>query len=172
MSEMTHAAVHEAPKSFIRKWIFSLDHKIIGIQYYFLALFSVFLGMALSVIFRLRLAWPTEQWPLLAKIFPAGFEGGPMTPEFYLSMVTMHGTIMVFFVLTTAPQGGFGNYVLPIQIGANDMAFPVLNMLSFWVTFVSLVVMVAALFVNYFNPDDLNMVNVIGPIGGWTGYAP
>ncbi|PYV39610.1 MAG: cytochrome c oxidase subunit I, partial [Acidobacteria bacterium] len=80
MSEMTHAAVHEAPKSFIRRWIFSLDHKIIGIQYYFLALFSVFLGMALSVIFRLRLAWPTEQWPLLAKIFPAGFEGGPMTP--------------------------------------------------------------------------------------------
>ncbi len=61
-----------------------------------------------------------------------------MTPEFYLSMVTMHGTIMVFFVLTTAPQGGFGNYFLPIQIGAHDMAFPVLNMLSFWVTFVSM----------------------------------
>ena len=161
MSEMTHAAVHEAPKSFIRKWIFSLDHKIIGIQYYFLALFSVFLGMALSVIFRLRLAWPMEQWPLLAKIFPAGFEGGPMTPEFYLSMVTMHGTIMVFFVLTTAPQGGFGNYVLPIQIGAHDMAFPVLNMLSFWVTFVSLVVMVAALF-----------ATGGAPISGWTAYAP
>ena len=161
MSEMTHAAVHEAPRSFIRRWIFSLDHKIIGIQYYFLALFSVFLGMALSVIFRLRLAWPTEQWPLLAKIFPAGFEGGPMTPEFYLSMVTMHGTIMVFFVLTTAPQGGFGNYVLPIQIGANDMAFPVLNMLSFWVTFVSLLVMVAALF-----------ATGGAPISCWTAYAP
>jgi cytochrome c oxidase subunit 1 len=161
MSEMTHAAVHEAPKGFIRKWVFSLDHKIIGIQYYFLALFSVFLGMALSVIFRLRLAWPTEHWPLLAKIFPVGFEGGPMTPEFYLSMVTMHCTIMVFFVLTTAPQGGFGNYVLPIQIGANDMAFPVLNMLSFWVTFVSLGVMIAALF-----------ATGGAPISGWTAYAP
>ena len=148
MSETSHAhQVHAAPTGFIWKYIFSLDHKIIGIQYYFLALIAVFLGMALSIIFRLRLAWPTEQWPLLAKIFPAGFEGGPMLPEFYLSLVTMHGTIMVFFVLTTAPQGGFGNYFLPIQIGADDMAFPVLNMLSFWVTFVSMVVMVAALFV-------------------------
>src|SRR3989454_6160527 len=161
MSEMAHPAVHEAPTGFIRKWVFSLDHKIIGIQYYFLALFSAFLGMILSVIFRLRLAWPTETWPLLAKIFPVGFQGGPMTPEFYLSMVTMHGTIMVFFVLTTAPQGGFGNYVLPIQIGAHDMAFPVLNMLSFWVTFVSLVVMVAALF-----------ATGGAPISGWTAYAP
>jgi cytochrome c oxidase subunit I len=161
MSETAHAAVHEAPTGFIRKWIFSLDHKVIGIQYYFLALFSAFLGMILSVIFRLRLAWPTETWPLLAKIFPVGFEGGPMTPEFYLSMVTMHGTIMVFMVLTTAPQGGFGNYVLPIQIGAADMAFPVLNMLSFWVTFVSLIVMVAALF-----------VTGGAPISGWTAYAP
>src|SRR5207249_9308885 len=161
MSEMTHAAVHEAPKSFIRKWIFSLDHKIIGIQYYFLALFSVFLGMALSVIFRLRLAWPMEQWPLLAKIFPAGFEGGPMTPEFYLAMVTMHGTMMVFFVLTTAPQGGFGNYILPIQIGAPDMAFPTLNMLSFWTTFAGFGVLVSALF-----------LEGGAPLGGWTAYAP
>ncbi|HEU0008042.1 MAG TPA: cbb3-type cytochrome c oxidase subunit I, partial [Terriglobia bacterium] len=162
MSETSHAhQVHAAPTGFIRKWVFSLDHKIIGLQYYFLALIAVFLGMALSIIFRLRLAWPTEQWPLLAKIFPAGFEGGPMTPEFYLSMVTMHGTIMVFFVLTTAPQSGFGNYFLPIQIGAHDMAFPVLNMLSFWVTFVSMMVMVAALF-----------VTGGAPLSGWTAYAP
>ena len=76
-------------------------------------------------------------------------------------MVTMHGTIMVFFVLTTAPQGGFGNYFLPIQIGADDMAFPVLNMLSFWVTFVGMVMMVAALF-----------VTGGAPLSGWTGYAP
>ena len=157
----THAAVHAAPTGFIRKWVFSLDHKVIGLQYYFLALIAVFLGMGLSIIFRLRLAWPNEHWPLLAKIFPAGFEGGPMTPEFYLSMVTMHGTIMVFFVLTTAPQSGFGNYFLPIQIGAHDMAFPVLNMLSFWVTFVSMTVMVAALF-----------VTGGAPLSGWTAYAP
>jgi cytochrome c oxidase subunit 1 len=161
MSETHHAAVHEAPTGFIRKYIFSLDHKVIGIQYIFLALVAAFLGMGLSLIFRLRLAWPTETWPLLAKIFPAGFEGGPMTPEFYLAMLTMHGTIMVFFVLTTAPQSGFGNYFLPIQIGADDMAFPTLNMLSFWVTFVSMMVMVAALF-----------VTGGAPISGWTAYAP
>jgi len=84
-----------------------------------------------------------------------------MTPEQYLALVTMHGTIMVFFVLTTAPQSGFGNFALPIQIGAADMAFPVLNMLSFWTTFVSFAVMCAAFF-----------VEAGAPIGGWTAYAP
>jgi cytochrome c oxidase subunit 1 len=141
--------------------MFSTDHKVIGIQYLLLALFSVFVGMVLSVFMRLRLAWPAEKWPLLQQLFPDGFAGGPMTPEFYLSMMTMHGTIMVFFVLTTAPLSGFGNYFLPIQVGARDMAFPVLNMLSFWVTFVSLVVMMGALF-----------ASGGAPISGWTGYAP
>ena len=84
-----------------------------------------------------------------------------MTPEFYLAMLTMHGTVMVFMVLTTAPQGGFGNYFLPIQIGALDMAFPTLNMLSFWFTFLSLIVLLAAFFVAG-GP----------PISGWTAYAP
>ena len=84
-----------------------------------------------------------------------------MTPELYLSLMTMHGTIMVFFVLTTAPQSGFGNYFLPIQIGAEDMAFPVLNMLSFWTTFVALVVMVSAFF-----------VQGGAPLSGWTAYPP
>jgi cytochrome c oxidase subunit I len=93
----------------------------------------------------LRLAWPEEQWPLLAHLCPAGFAGGPMRPAFYLSMISMHGTIMVFFVLATAPLSGFGNYFLPIQVGAKDMAFPVINMMSFWVTFLSLVVMPGAL---------------------------
>jgi cytochrome c oxidase subunit 1 len=88
-----------------------------------------------------------------------------MTPEFYLSLVTMHGTIMVFFVLTTAPQGGFGNYFLPIQIGADDMAFPVLNMMSFWVTCVGFFVILAAIFFS-------GSPSTVGPIGGWTGYAP
>jgi len=106
VSETAHHAVHQhqAPTGFIRKYIFSVDHKIIGIQYYFLALFSVYLGIALSVLMRLRLAWPAAKWPLLAKLLPVAFQGGTMTPEFYLSLMTMHGTIMVFFVLTTAPQ--------------------------------------------------------------------
>src|SRR6201993_2623222 len=142
---------HEAPKGFIWKYIFSIDHKVIGIQYYFLALFSVFLGMFLSVLMRLHLVWPNMKLPFTP--------GGVMTPEQYLAVMTMHGSIMVFMVLTTAPQSGFGNYILPIQIGAEDMAFPVLNMLSFWVTFVSLVVLGAAFF-----------VTGGAPIFGWTAY--
>jgi cytochrome c oxidase subunit 1 len=147
---------HQPPSGFIRKYIFSLDHKIIGIQYYFLALFSVFLGMGLSLLMRIHLVWPNAQLP--AWLWPGG---GQMTAEEYLALMTMHGSIMVFMVLTTAPQSGFGNYILPIQLGAADMAFPVLNMLSFWVTFVSLVVLGAAFFVTG-GP----------PISGWTAYPP
>jgi cytochrome c oxidase subunit 1 len=144
---------HQPPSGFIRKYVFSIDHKVIGIQYLCLALFSVFVGMALSALMRLHLGWPLAHWWF--------FKGGLMTPEQYLALMTMHGTIMVFMVLTTAPQSGFGNYFLPIQIGAADMAFPVLNMLSFWTTFVSLVVMIAAFF-----------VTGGAPIGGWTSYPP
>ncbi len=142
---------HAAPTSFIRKYIFSLDHKVIGLQYYFLALTAVFVGMFLSLLMRIHMIWPTANLPLL----------GDIKPETYLSLLTMHGTIMVFFVLTTAPQGGFGNYFLPIQIGAPDMAFPVLNMLSFWTTFIAFVVILAAFF-----------VTGGAPLHGWTGYAP
>jgi hypothetical protein len=131
----------------LRRYIFSLDHKVIGIQYFCLALVAALTGVLLSLLMRLRIAWPTAKWPLLESIFPTGFQGGQMQPEFYLAMVTMHGTIMVFMVLTTAPQGAFGNYFLPIQIGAADMAFPVLNMLSFWTTFLSFVVLMLAFFV-------------------------
>jgi cytochrome c oxidase subunit 1 len=128
------AHAHSAPQGFIRKYIFSLDHKVIGIQYYFLALAAVFVGMFLSLLMRIHLVWPGVNLPIM----------GEIKPETYLSLLTMHGTIMVFFVLTTAPQGGFGNYFLPIQIGAPDMAFPVLNMLSFWTTFIAFIVMIAA----------------------------
>jgi cytochrome c oxidase subunit I len=160
MSSEAHIA-HHAPTGFIRKWIFSLDHKVIGIQYYFLALFSVFIGMFLSLLMRYHMVFPDAKVALFEKLWPTGAAGGQMTPELYLSLMTMHGTIMVFFVLTTAPQSGFGNYFLPIQIGAEDMAFPVLNMLSFWTTFLALVVMVAAFFV----PGG-------APLGGWTAYPP
>ena len=148
----TTATVHShAPQGFIRKYIFSLDHKVIGLQYYFLALTAVWVGMFLSLLMRIHLVWPTAVLPLV----------GEIKPETYLSLLTMHGTIMVFFVLTTAPQGGFGNYFLPIQIGAPDMAFPVLNMLSFWTTFVAFVVIIAAFF-----------VSGGAPLHGWTGYPP
>jgi cytochrome c oxidase subunit I len=167
MTVEAHEAVHrhEPPKGFIRKYIFSLDHKVIGIQYIMLALVAVLVGMTMSVLMRMNLSWPGTNWPILGTLFPGGAPNGVMNPEFYLSLVTMHGTMMVFFVLTTAPQGGFGNYFLPIQIGADDMAFPFLNMMSFWVTFVGFVVLLSAIF---FSGAD----STVGPIGGWTGYAP
>jgi cytochrome c oxidase subunit I len=145
------AHAHAAPTRWIRKYVFSLDHKVIGVQYFFLALTAVFVGMFLSLLMRIHLIWPGISLPLF----------GEIKPETYLSLLTMHGTIMVFFVLTTAPQGGFGNYFLPIQLGAPDMAFPVLNMLSFWVTAVAFCVLIAAFF-------------VVGgaPLHGWTGYPP
>src|SRR5271154_4532329 len=142
---------HAAPQGFIRKYVFSLDHKVIGLQYYFLALSAVFVGMFLSLLMRIHMIWPTAMLPLV----------GEIKPETYLQLLTMHGTIMVFFVLTTAPQSGFGNYFLPIQIGAPDMAFPVLNMLSFWTTFVAFVTLLAAFF-----------VAGGAPLHGWAGYAP
>jgi cytochrome c oxidase subunit 1 len=151
MATTAHVHAHAAPQGFIRKYIFSLDHKVIGLQYFFLALAAVFTGMFLSLLMRIHLIWPAAQIPLI----------GEIKPETYLSLLTMHGTIMVFFVLTTAPQGGFGNYFLPIQIGAPDMAFPVLNMLSFWTTFVGFIVLIAAFF-----------VTGGAPLHGWTGYAP
>jgi len=154
MSEHTGAQpaahAHAAPTGFIRKYVFSLDHKVIGLQYYFLALVAVFVGMFLSLFMRIHLAWPEANLPWF----------GHIKPEQYLTLLTMHGTIMVFFVLTTAPQSGFGNYFLPIQIGAPDMAFPTLNMLSFWTTFVSFVVMIAAFF-----------VEGGAPLSGWTNYV-
>ena len=183
MSSETHEAVHrhEPPTSFIRKYIFSLDHKVIGIQYIILALTAVVVGVTMSVLMRLNLSWPGTSWSILGTLFPTGAPGGVMNPDFYLSLVTMHGTIMVFFVLTTAPQGGFGNYFLPIQIGAEDMAFPFLNMMSFWVTLVGFIVILAAIFVEGNTTIATSALGVwlgggsgstVGPIGGWTGYAP
>jgi cytochrome c oxidase subunit 1 len=158
-AEAVHA--HLAPTGWIRKYIFSLDHKVIGKQYYFLALFSVFVGLCLSILMRWHLVWPDAHIPGLHWLSATGAPNDQMTPEYYLSMMTMHATLMVFFVLTTAPQSGFGNYFLPIQIGAEDMAFPRLNMLSFWTTFVALMVLIATFFV----ADG-------PPLSGWTAYPP
>lgn len=142
---------------FLRRYVFSTDHKIIGLQYYFLALVAVVIGIDLSLRMRLHLAAP---------VFGAGFLrrllfAGSITPEHYLSLLTVHGTLMIFFVLSTVPQAGFGNYLLPLQIGAPEMAFPRLNMLSFWFTFVSFGVLLSTF-----------LVSDGPPISGWTAYAP
>ncbi len=157
-----HAVEHHAPPTgFIRKHIFSLDHKVIGKQYYALALVAVCTGMVLSWLMRLHLGWPNLAIPGLHLITQNGAPGDLMTPEFYLQLMTMHGTIMVFFVLTTAPFAAFGNFFLPIQVGAEDMPFPRFNMMSFWITFVAFVVLI------------LSFIVSDGPtIAGWTSYAP
>ena len=147
-----HAA-SEAPNSFVRRYVFSSDHKVVGLQYFFLALTAVTIGIVLSLLMRFHLVWPAAHLPFVA--------GGIMEPEQYLALVTMHGTLMVFFVLTIAPQSAFGNYFLPIQIGAPDMAFPKLNTLSFWLTFTAFLCMIAAFF-----------VRGGAPISGWTAYPP
>ncbi len=154
-------AAHTAPTGFIRKHIFSLDHKVIGKQYYGLGLLAVLIGMALSWLMRIHLVWPNWPIPGLGLLSKTGAPGGVMTPEYYLQLMTMHGTLMVFFVLTNVPLAGFGNYFLPIQIGAEDMAFPRFNMMSFWTTFVAFLVLMAAFFVG----DG-------PPLAGWTAYAP
>ncbi|MEI9980471.1 MAG: cbb3-type cytochrome c oxidase subunit I [Edaphobacter sp.] len=131
--------------------IFSTDHRTIGIQYLLLALISVAIGTLLSLLMRIHLVWP--RWPLPLH--------GPILPEDYLALVTLHGTIMLFFVLTTAPQAGFGNLILPAQIGSHRMAFPVLNAASFWLTALALLILLSSTFV----PGG-------AAISGWTAYPP
>jgi len=134
---------------------------VIGKQYYALALVAALSGMLLSWFMRIHLAWTNAAIPGLQLLSKTGAPGGVMTPDFYLQLMTMHGTIMVFFVLTTAPFAAFGNFFLPIQVGAEDMPFPRINMSSFWVTFLAFVVLMSS-----FILGD-------GPtLGGWTQYAP
>jgi cytochrome c oxidase subunit I len=134
-----------------RRWIFTTGHRAIGIQYLVLALVAVASGTLLSIAMRIHLVWPDLAVPFFPQI----------KPEDYLALVTMHGTLMVFFVLTTAPQSGFANLVMPEQIGARQMAMPLMNSLSFWLTAVAMLVLLAAFFV----PGG-------APISGWTSYPP
>jgi cytochrome c oxidase subunit I len=124
---------------FFAPTLFNTGHKVIGLRYLWLALGSVLLGMFLSLLMRIHLVWPGAQIPFLS--------GFGSTPERYTALTMFHGSLMVFLVLTTAPQAGFGNYFLPLQIGAREMAFPVLNLISFWATVASLGGMTAAFFV-------------------------
>src|SRR5271169_4131714 len=158
----SHAAQHHTPpQGFIRNYVFSLDHKVIGKQYYALAFVAVLIGMVLSWLMRIHLAWTNAPIPGLQLLSPNGAPGGLMTPEYYLELMTMHATIMVFFVLTTAPFAAFGNYFLPIQVGAEDMPFPHFNMMSFWTTLTAFCVLISVFFVG----DG-------PPLSGWTAYAP
>lgn len=153
---------HAHQESFITKYIFSTDHKMIAKQYLVTGLLWAFVGGSLSVIFRLQLGFPemSQEWlrPLLGNWITSA---GKIDPEFYLALVTMHGTIMVFFVLTAGLSGTFSNFLIPLQIGARDMASGFMNMLSYWFFFLSSVIMFCSLFLE------------TGPASaGWTIYPP
>ena len=148
--------------SFWRQYIFSLDHKVIGIQYAITGLLFLLFGFSLMMLMRWQLAYPYEPIPLIAGLLgEARAPNGIMAPEFYNQLGAMHATIMVFLGVVPLAVGGFGNFVLPLQIGAPDMAFPRLNMASYWSFFLGGVVMVSSFFV----PGG-------AANSGWTSYAP
>jgi cytochrome c oxidase subunit 1 len=156
-----HAHEHEE-LGFLRKYVFSQDHKVIGIQYTVTSLLFLLFGFALMMVMRWQLAYPGAPIPLIGGLLgQTRAPGGIMLPEFYNQLGAMHGTIMVFLGVVPLAVGGFGNFVMPLQIGAPDMAFPKLNMMSYWVYFVGGVVM----FASFFFPGGAAQ-------SGWTSYAP
>jgi len=153
--------IHEHKLNFVRKWIFSEDHKVIAKQYLITGIIWAIIGGGMSVVFRLQLAYPDKSFPWLEDIFGRWAPGGRISPEFYYALITMHGTILVFFVLTAGLSGTFANLLIPLQIGARDMASPLLNMLSYWFFVLASILMLISLFIE------------TGPAaGGWTSYPP
>ncbi len=123
---------HHPELGFVRKYIFSTDHKIIGIQFLFSSLIFLLIGGLLAMMVRIQLGWPHAEIPVLGKWLWPGTAGHRMPPEFYNMLFSMHATIMIFFVIIPVLAGAFGNFTIPLMIGAKDMAFPTLNMLSYW----------------------------------------
>jgi len=155
------AHVHHHKETFITKYVFSQDHKMISKQFLITGIIWAVIGGFFSVIFRLQLGYPDQTFPFLEDIIGHWGKGGKIDPEFYYALVTMHGTILVFFVLTAGLSGTFSNFLIPFQVGARDMASPFLNMLSYWFFFSASIVMLSSLFVQ------------TGPAsGGWTIYPP
>jgi len=162
-----HAEIHHGEhddhheETFLTKYIFSQDHKMIAKQFLYTGMFWAVVGALLSVLFRLQLGWPDTAFPFLETILGKWAEGGKVSNDFYYALVTMHGTILVFFVLTAGLSGTFSNLLIPYQLGARDMASGFINMLSYWFFFLSGVVMFCSFFVH------------TGPAsGGWTAYPP
>src|SRR5829696_2394994 len=152
---------HHHKQNFVTKYIFSQDHKTIGKQFLITGIMWAVIGALFSVLFRLQLGFPDQTFPILETFFGKWAKGGRIDPEFYYALITMHGTILVFFVLTAGLSGTFANLLIPLQVGARDMASPFMNMLSYWFFFMASVVMMSSLFVE------------TGPAsGGWTSYPP
>ncbi len=152
---------HHHHETFITKYVFSQDHKMIAKQFLVTGIIWAVIGGLFSVIFRFQLGYPESTFPWLEDLLGHWAKGGKIEPEFYYALVTMHGTILVFFVLTAGLSGTFANFLIPLQIGARDMASPMLNMLSYWFFFTASIIMFSSLFVQ------------TGPAsGGWTIYPP
>jgi cytochrome c oxidase subunit I len=157
----THHNHHEHKESFISKYVFSMDHKMISKQFLITGIVMGMVGLIMSLIFRLQLAWPDEQFGFLETLLGKWAVDGKLDPNFYMGLVTIHGTIMVFYVLTAGLSGTFSNLLIPLQLGARDMASPFMNMLSYWFFFLSSVTLLSSVFVE------------TGPAsGGWTVYPP
>lgn len=154
-------AVHHHKETFIQKYVFSMDHKMISKQFLITGIIMGVVGMGMSLLFRLQLAWPDESFGILEMLLGKWAVDGKLDPNFYMGLVTIHGTIMVFYVLTAGLSGTFSNLLIPLQVGARDMASPFLNMLSYWFFFMSSVVLMTSVFIE------------TGPAsGGWTVYPP
>lgn len=154
-----HHDHHE--ETFLTKYIFSQDHKMISKQFLITGIFWGVVGGLLSILFRIQLAFPNETFPILETFLGKWAEGGKISNEFYYALVTMHGTILVFFVLTGGLSGTFSNLLIPYQIGARDMASGFINMLSYWFFFTASVILFLSFFIQ------------TGPAsGGWTAYPP
>ena len=156
-----HGHDHHHQESFISKYVFSMDHKMISKQFLITGIIMGVIGMGMSLLFRLQLAWPDEQFGILEMLLGKWAVDGKLDPNFYMGLVTIHGTIMVFYVLTAGLSGTFSNLLIPLQIGARDMASPFMNMLSYWFFFLSSVVLLVSVGVE------------TGPASaGWTVYPP
>lgn len=157
-----HEHEHHHKETFITKYIFSIDHKMIAKQYLITGIFMGIIGVGMSMLFRMQLAWPEESFKIFNILLGDKFApNGVMANDIYLALVTIHGTIMVFFVLTAALSGTFSNLLIPLQIGARDMASGFMNMISYWLFFLSSIIMIGSLFVE------------AGPASsGWTIYPP
>lgn len=152
---------HHHHGNFWTTYVFSQDHKMIARQFLITGIIMAAIGVFLSLIFRIQLAYPETAFPFMETLLGKWAPGGQLDPAFYLALVTMHGTIMVFFVLTAGLSGTFSNFLIPLQIGARDMASGFINMLSYWFFFASCVIMIISLFIS------------TGPAaGGWTIYPP
>jgi cytochrome c oxidase subunit 1 len=156
-----HDAHGHHKESFISKYVFSMDHKMISRQFLITGIIMGIIGMGMSLLFRLQLAWPDEQFGILETLLGKWGKDGKLDPNFYMGLVTIHGTIMVFYVLTAGLSGTFSNLLIPLQLGARDMASPFMNMLSYWFFFMSSVVLMTSVFIE------------TGPASaGWTVYPP